>query len=101
MSGPTSLFEIYGEHRELWDTHAGFYRDIEDLSRDWQPSPALLNTPLPLRSPLKPVFETSAATAKKSENLISSQTLTIDIPTRKLGLWRRLWRFIRLGGSIF
>ena len=95
MSGQTSLFEIYGEHRELWDTHAGFYREIDDLSQVWQPSPALLNTPLPLRAPLKPVFEHRAGTArysKQSENFIS-----INIPTRKLGVWGRLWRFIKFG----
>ena len=100
MSGQASLFEIYGEHRELWDTHAGFYRDIDDLSQAWQPSPALLNTPLPLRSPLKPVFEHSAGIArssKQSQNFTSAQTLTIDIPTRKIGLWGRLWRFIKFG----
>ena len=96
------LFKIYGEHRELWDIHAGFYRDLNpDFSKPWDPSPAVMNTPLPLRSPLRPVFELPAQRtlpgSSSNNSVPSSQTVTIDIPTRKLSILGRIRQFIKSG----
>lgn len=89
--------------REVWDIHAGFYRDVDaDLSQPWQHSPVVKNTPLPLRSPLRPVFELPRTTypPDRRDNASSSQTVTIGIPTRKLGFWARIRRFVKSGMPI-
>ncbi|KAF9532231.1 hypothetical protein CPB83DRAFT_807418 [Crepidotus variabilis] len=101
MSIPTS--PAYSEPREVWDIHAGFYRPIgSDLSQTWQPSPEVTNPPLPLLSPLKPVFELPRHTSLPSgSGSTTSHTLAIDVPTaypkEKLGLWARIRRFIKSG----